>query len=274
MENLTLAELLETLVAFSATWGLSVLGALAVLIIGRWIAGRVRKGLHEHLDRAGMEPMLIPFAATMVYWGLMTFVMIAVLGLFGVPTASFIAVLGAAGLAVGLALQGTLSNFASGVMILTFRPFQVGDWVEAAGEAGTIQEVGIFSTSLNRGDNVAVTIPNGQIYGETIRNYSRNDTRRIDLVMGVGYEDDLGLARETILGILASDERVLDDPEPLVAVDSLGDSSVNFVVRPWCVTSDYWALRRDLTHRMKVELEAAGCSIPFPQRDVHLHQVA
>jgi small conductance mechanosensitive channel len=199
-------------------------------------------------------------------------VVIAVLSLFGIETTSLIAVLGAAGLAVGLALQGTLSNFASGVMLLLFRPFKVGDYVEIAGEGGSVQEIGIFSTQLHTPDNVKIAIPNSAVYGQTIKNYSANDTRRNDLVIGISYDDDIARAVETIQRILAADSRVLEDPEPVVAVADLADSSVNLVVRPWCAGSDYWPLRFDLTRQIKEELEAAGCSIPYPQRDVHLYQ--
>jgi small conductance mechanosensitive channel len=264
----TLQNLTDILVEF----GLSALGALAVLVIGIWIARRIRTALRTNLGKAGLDPILITFTASLIYWGLVAFVVVAVLGIFGVPTASFIAVLGAAGLAVGLALQGTLSNFASGVMILIFRPFTVGHWVEVGGVAGSVREIGIFSTVLFTGDNVKVVVPNSQVYGQTMKNYTANETRRIDLVMGVSYDDDLQVAQDTILKTLRSDERVLEDPAPTVAVSELGDSSVDFVVRPWCNTGDYWALRWDLTRRLKEKLEAAGCSIPYPQRDVHLHQ--
>jgi small conductance mechanosensitive channel len=265
-------DTLQSLTELMAEWGLSALGAIAVLILGSWIARRIRALLRHRLGKAELDPMLVPFAASLVYWGLMAFVVIAVLGIFGVPTASFIAVVGAAGLAVGLALQGTLSNFASGVMILMFRPFKVGNWVEVAGVAGTVKEIGLFSTVVFSGDNVKVVVPNSQVYGQTLKNFSANDTRRIDLVMGVGYDDDLQVAQDTMLRVLGSEDRVLDNPAPTVAVHELGDSSVDFVVRPWCRASEYWPLRWHLTRRLKEELEAAGCSIPYPQRDVHLHQ--
>ena len=195
MDNLDLFTILETLAAFATAWGLRAVGALAVLIMGRWVAGRVGNLAREALGRTAMEPMLIPFTSAIIYWGLMAFVIIAVLGLFGVPTASFVAVLGATGLAIGLALQGTLAHFASGVMILTFRPFVVGQVVQVGGTVGTVAEVGLFSTSLNTSDNVRVIVPNSQIYGQTIKNYSLNETRRIDLVVGVGYDDDIEVAR-------------------------------------------------------------------------------
>ncbi len=265
-----LGTAMETTSNLVAQWGLSVVGALFVLVVGLWVAKRIRSGVRAGLGRQGLDPTLVPFIAALIYWGLVAFVLIAVLGIFGIPTASFIAVLGAAGLAVGLALQGTLSNFASGVMILIFRPFSVGNWVEVGGVAGSVREIGIFSTILHTGDNVKVVVPNSQVYGQTVKNFSANDTRRIDLIMGVGYDDDLQVAQDTILQVLSGDERILEDPAPTVAVHALGDSSVDFVVRPWCKASDYWPLRWHLLRQLKERLEAAGCSIPYPQRDVHL----
>lgn len=263
---------LNTLVEYVTEFGLSALGALTVFLLGRWVATRIQTALQKNLGRTGLDPTLIPFLSGLAYWGLMVFVVLAVLNLFGVQTASAIAVLGAAGLAVGLALQGTLANFASGVMLLTFRPFVVGNWVDVAGASGTVQEVGLFFTVLHSGDNVRVTIPNSQVFEETIRNFSANPTRRVDLVVGVSYSDDLKVAQEVLERVIAADGRVLPEPEPLIAVDELADSSVNFVVRPWCRAEDYWGLRRDLIRTFKEELEAAGCSIPYPQTDVHLHK--
>jgi small conductance mechanosensitive channel len=265
-------DLVQTIVTLVSTWGLQVIGALAVLIVGRVVAGSLRRMTRRALERAELEPVLVPFFANGVYYLTLAAVVIAVLSLFGIETTSLIAVLGAAGLAVGLALQGTLSNFAAGVMLLIFRPFKVGDYVEVAGEAGSVQEVGVFSSTLHTPDNVKVTIPNSAVYGQTIKNYSANDTRRNDLVIGISYDDDIARAIETICQILAADSRVLEDPKPTVAVADLADSSVNLVVRPWCAGGDYWALRFDLTRKIKEELEAAGCSIPYPQRDLHLHQ--
>ncbi|HSR40680.1 MAG TPA: mechanosensitive ion channel domain-containing protein, partial [Longimicrobiales bacterium] len=179
-------------------------------------------------------------------------------------------ILGAAGLAVGLAFQGTFSNFASGVMLLLFRPISVGDFVEVGGSTGTVRSIGIFSTSMDTPDNVRVILPSSAVFGETIQNFSVNENRRIDLVVGVGYDDDLQRAKDTILRVLKDEERVLPDPEPVVAVSQMADSSVNFVVRPWVRAQDYWATRWDLTRALKEELEAAGLSIPYPQRDLHL----
>ena len=266
-------RLWEGLAGLLSVWGVKVLGALAVLIIGRMAAGWARGLVRKALIRAKFDETLIPFFASMVYYLLLVFVAVAVLGLFGVPTASVIAVLGAAGLALGLALQGTLSNFASGVMLLIFRPFGVGDFVEVAGISGTVKGLRIFDTVLDTPDNKRITIPNGSVYGSTITNYSANDTRRVDLVIGVSYDDDLSKAQQVIERIVHADDRVLKDPAPTIAVSELGACSVDFVVRPWCAKGDYWPLRFDLTRRLKDELEAAGCSIPYPQQDVHLHQL-
>lgn len=265
-------DAVDVIVALLSTWGLQVLGALAVLIIGRWIAGRIRKAVRRSLERAGTDTTLVPFFASFAYYTVIAVVLIAVLNLFGVQTTSLIAVLGAAGLAVGLALQGTLSNFAAGVMLLGFRPFRVGDYVDIAGTAGSVSEIGLFTVTLNTPDNVRIIVPNSSVYGQTISNYAANPTRRNDLVVGISYGDDIGKAIATIEKILADDPRVLKDPAPVVATSELGDSSVNIVVRPWCTKEDYWPLRFDLTRRIKEGIEAAGCSIPFPQRDVHLFQ--
>lgn len=256
-------------IALVSTWGLRVIGALAVLIIGRWIAGRFRKSVARALERGKIDATLVPFLSAMVYYLILAAVLIAVLNLFGIQTTSLIAVLGAAGLAVGLALQGTLSNFAAGTMLLIFRPFRTGDYVEVGGTAGSVAEIGLFTTILNTPDNVRIIVPNSAVNGETIRNYSANDTRRNDIEIGVSYDDDIGKAIEVIRGVLDADTRVLTDPAPVVAVAGLGDSSVDLVVRPWCKKEDYWGLRFDLIRGLKEKLEEAGCSIPFPQRDVH-----
>lgn len=259
---------------FLTEWGLKVVGAIAVLIIGRMVAGMIRSGIRKAMTKAEVDATLIPFVASLVYYLVLAVVIIAVLSLFGIQTTSLIAVLGAAGLAVGLALQGTLSNFAAGVMLLLFRPFKVGDWVEIGGIAGSVIAVRIFSTILKTGDNIMITVPNAQVWGGTIKNYNGFDTRRIDLVMGIDYGDDIQVAMETIGKIVNADDRVLAEPAPLIAVSNLGDSAVEIVVRPWVSGADYWGVRFDLTRQLKEGLEAAGCSFPFPQQDVHMHQVS
>ena len=272
MNELDFQGLLNTVVNLVGSWGLKVLGAIAVLVIGRWVARRLRTVMIRVLTAREIDATLVPFLAGIVHYLIVAFVAVAALGMVGVQTASMVAVLGAAGLAVGLALQGTLSNFAAGVMLLVFRPFKVGDYVEAGGTAGSVEAVGLFSTTLNTPDNVKIIVPNGAVFGSTIKNYAANDTRRNDMVVGISYDDDIGLALKTIHGLLDADERVLKDPAPVVAVSELGDSSVNIVVRPWCAKGDYWGLRFDLLRSFKEQLEAAGCSIPYPQTDVHLFQ--
>ncbi len=264
--------LLGLLFTTVASWTPKILGALAVLVLGWIFASWAKRLTFKALGRSHVDPMLVPFVAGVVHVGLIALVALATVSALGVNTTSFVAVLGAAGLAIALAFQGTFSNFAAGVMLLTFRPFKVGDYVEVAGHGGSVKEVGIFTCMLATPDNVQIRVPNSRIFGETIKNFSANDTRRIDLVIGVGYDDDLGVAVRTCMDVIAADGRVLEEPRPVVAVSELGDSSVNLVVRPWVNASDYWPTRWDLTRALKENLEAAGCSIPFPQRDVHLFQ--
>ena len=254
-------------------WGIKVVGAIVVLVIGRWAAGWVRKIVRTMAVRIDLDPTLAPFLASLAYYAVIAMVLIAVLGMIGIETASLLTVLGASALAIGLAMQGTLSNVAAGVMLLLFRPFKVGDSVDIGGTRGKVMEVRLFSTCLSTSDNVEITVPNAQIFGNTIKNFSANDTRRNDIVVGISYDDDIGVAIQTIKDVLARDDRVLPDPEPLVAVLEMGDSSVNIGVRPWSTTADYWGLRYDLMRALKEQLETAGCSIPYPQTDVHLHQV-
>lgn len=272
-EGLDVAALVDQLVQVGATYGLKVIGAIAVLVIGRMIASAARRTMTRVLTARGMDPTLIPFLASLVYWALIAIVVVAVLQAFGINAAGLIAILGAAGLAVGLALQGTLANFASGVMLLIFRPFGVGDLIEAGGTSGVVESIGLFATTLNSLDNVRIVVPNGEVYGQTIQNFTANDTRRIDLTIGVSYGDDLGKAKDAITKIVTADPRVLADPAPDVEVFELGGSSVDFVVRPWVKTPDYWPARFALTRALKEGVEAAGLSFPYPQQDVHMHQV-
>lgn len=254
-----------------SSWGLNVLGALAVLVVGLIVAKLARRLVARLLARAGTDASLVPFLSSLAYYALVAFVVIAVLGLFGIPTASFVAVLGAAGLAVGLALQGTLSNFAAGVMLLGFRPFKVGDYVEAGGCEGVVREIGVFASTLDTLDEVAVVLPNASIWGATIRNFTENPKRRNDMAVGISYGDDIERAKASIRRTLEADPRVMRDPAPLVVVSGLGDSSVDLLVAPYCTPDDYWDLRFDMLQKIKENLEADGCSIPFPQRDVHVY---
>jgi small conductance mechanosensitive channel len=263
--------IIEALAGLVTQYGLRVVGAIVVLVVGWLVAKTVRGWTRRLLTRSNTDATLVPFVSNLVYYLLLTFVVVAVLGLFGIPTTSFIAVLGAAGLAVGLALQGTLSNFAAGVMLLVFRPFKVDDFIEAGGATGKVIEIGIFSTTLHTPDNVRIVIPNSGVYGGMVKNFSANDTRRNDLVVGISYDDDIGKAIDTIRGVIDADSRVLPEPAPQIAVSEMADSSVNLVVRPWCRAEDYWPMRFDLTRALKEQLEAAGCSIPYPQTDVHVH---
>ena len=270
--DLNLEGLLQLAAEQVVAWAPRIAGALAVLFFGWIFAGWIKRFARKALARTQADPVLIPFLSGVLYVGIIAMVGIAAVGVVGIPAASFVAVIGAAGLAIALAFQGTFSNFAAGVMLLTFRPFKLGDFVEVGGQSGTVKEIGIFSTLMATPDNIQIRVPNSGVFGETMKNYSANDTRRIDLVVGVGYDDDLGVAIRTCQDVLAADPRVLDEPATQVAVSEMGDSSVNMVVRPWVKTEDYWATRFDLTRALKEQLEAAGCSIPYPQRDVHLFQ--
>jgi small conductance mechanosensitive channel len=249
-----------------------VLGAVAVLVIGFFVARLFRSWVRRGLNRSRIDATLTPFLTTLVYYALVAIVVVAVLGLFGIQTASIVAILGAAAFAVGLALQGTLSHFASGVMLLAFRPFRIGDFVETSDTKGTVQEIGIFMTHLNTPDNVRVIVPNASIFGKIIKNYATNDIRRVDMVLGVSYTDDIGMAMGTIQRVLKDSPMVLAEPETVVEVVELGDSSVNLAVRPWVKKDDYWTVWFQMHRELKLALEAAGCAIPFPQRDVHLFQ--
>ncbi len=270
LETQPIHEFLGTGAELLSTWGLSVAGAIAVFIVGRWIAALLRRNALRAMQRSKLDPSLVPFFASAVYYVALTVVVIAVLNLFGVQTASLVAVLGAAGLAVGLALQGSLSNFSAGVMLLVLRPIRVGDFVEVSGTAGSVLEIGLFTTILNTSDNIRIVVPNSNINGQTIKNYSFNETRRNDMVIGISYDDDIGKAIGVIRAVLDAEERVLKDPVPTIGVVELADSSVNLTVRPWCQRTDYFSLRLALHRELKEKLEAAGCSLPYPQQDVHL----
>lgn len=268
----TLERIIKTLVDFASVYGLRVIGAILILIVGRLIAGQLRRVIRKLGDARHWDPGLTSFLASLVYFLVMAFVLISMLGSFGVQTASLVAVLGAASFAVGLALQGSLSNFASGVMLLFFRPFKVGDYVDVAGVAGSVKSIAIFTTTLATPDNVRIEVPNSKIYGDIIKNFGGYDTRRIDLTVGISYHDDMARAIEAIRTVVARDSRVLPEPAPMIAVAELGDSSVKLVVRPWVKSADYWAVRFDLIAAIKNALDAAGIEIPFPQRAVTMVQ--
>ncbi len=268
-----ISNLQETMMPYIVEYGLDLVGAILILIIGwiaaNWVQKKVRKWgkKSEKLD----ETLTTIFAKTAKVI-IMVVVVIAVLQQFGVQTASLLAVVGAAGLAIGLALQGTLSDVAAGIMILIMRPFKMGDAVEVAGTTGVVDEIGLVLTKMNTFDNVAMYMPNSDIWGGKILNYATNDIRRVDMVFGFGYDDNMDRAMEIAREILEADERVLEDPAPQIAVSELGDSSVNIIVRPWTSKEDYWALKFDVTKRIKERYDEEGLSIPYPQRDVHLFQ--
>ncbi len=264
-------KMIEHVIEVTFDYGLEVLGAIVMLVVGWTVAGWVRRVIRRTLDRVpAMDETLKPFIANLVRYAVLVFVLIAVLNQFGIQTTSIIAVLAAAGLAIGLALQGMLANVASGVMLLFLRPFNVGEYVEAAGIAGTVAEIGLFNTEIRTSAGPVLVVPNSKIWDGPITNFSRNPTRRFDLAVGIGYDDDVDGALALLMGLMTGDGRVLDDPEPLVVVMELGDSAVIIKLRAWTQSGDYWATVWDMNKAIKTELQAAGYSIPFPQRDVHI----
>lgn len=266
-----LEEMSQVLIETIAAYGLNVVGAIAILVAG-WIAGGwARRVVANALKKTGkIDQMIQEFLANAVRYAILIFTLLAVLSRFGIETTSFIAILGATGLAIGLAMQGALSNVAAGVMILFFRPFKVGDFIEGAGQSGTVKSVSLFLTYLNTPDNVEIILPNTQLWNAAIKNYSFNSSRRLDLMFGIGYGDDIDKAIGLIGEIIGSDERCQKDPEPLIVVGNLGDNSVDIIVRVWCKSGDYWDLKWHMLKTVKQTFDKEGISIPYPQRDVHL----
>jgi len=267
MENI-----IKQLQAVVAQYGLQVLGALATVIIGIWLAKILSKSLGKVLNKKSVDQTLVKFVVSLVKIALITFVIISAASQVGIQTASFVAVIGAAGLAIGFALQGSLSNLAAGVMLIIFKPIKVGDYIDGGGSAGSVESVGIFITTLITPDNKVVYIPNSTLTGGNIINYSAKDSRRVDMVFGIGYSDDIDKAKNVIQSVLNSDSRILKDPAPQIVVSELGDSSVNFNVRPWVNTPDYWGVFFETTEQIKKKFDEQNISIPFPQRDVHMIQ--
>ena len=264
MLDIDKAQLFAFYSKFIAPWSVKILIALVIFLIGQLIAKIIARVLGKVLTHTKLDKILVAFIQSLVNALLLVFVIVAALDQLGVNTNSVIAVLGAAGLAIGLALQGSLQNFAAGFMLLIFRPFKGGDFVEAAGTAGIIEKIGIFSTTLHTGDNKEVIIPNGSIYSSNIVNYSKRPTRRIDMIFSIGYEDDIRAARDIIAAILKDEPRILPEPTPLIAVGELAVNSVNFFVRPWVKTDDYWDVKFALTEKIKLAFDANGITIPFP----------
>ncbi|MCM8812854.1 MAG: mechanosensitive ion channel [Candidatus Omnitrophica bacterium] len=265
-------QMIEKIMTFGALYGARILGAVIIFIIGKWAVHLAVSLIENLMSRAHAEKTLTSFVRNIAKFGLMAMVVIAALNTLGVQTASLVAVIGAAGLAVGLALQGSLSNFSAGVILIVLKPFKVGDFISAGGAMGTVEEIQIFNTILNSPDNRRQFVPNAKITGDSIVNFSAIERRRIDLVFSISYKDDMKKAKEVLLQVVNADSRVLKDPAPLVAVSELGDSGINLVCRPWVKPADYWAVYFDAVEKGKLALEKAGCTIPFPQRDIHLYQ--
>lgn len=254
-------------------YGTNIIEAVLILVIGLWVAGRVASWIRKSLGKTErVDATLKPLFSSIARYVIVTITVIAILNQFGVQTASIIAILGAAGLAIGLSLQGTLQNIAAGIMLLILRPFKVGDFVDAGPVSATVDEIGLFTTQFTTVDGVYVSCPNSALWNSKIVNYSRNDRRRMDLVIGISYDDDIGKAMDVLARLMQADDRALKDPAPAVMVSNLGDSSVDITMRVWAKGSDFWGLKADLTRQAKESIEAAGMSIPYPQSDVHMIQ--
>ncbi|MBW2606346.1 MAG: mechanosensitive ion channel [Deltaproteobacteria bacterium] len=260
----------DQLMIFVTMYGLKIIGAILILILGRFAAGIGRRVIVKALEKSKTDPAVTSFVGSLTYFLILTFAVLAALAKFGIQTASFIAVLGAAGFAIGFALQGSLANFAAGVLILVLRPFKIGDYIDSAGVAGTVKDIQLFITVLATPDNVKILVPNGKIFGDVIKNISAYNTRRVDLVIGIGYTSDIQKAYDIMMNLIKEDSRILSDPATQIAVSELADSSVNFVVRPWVKKEDYWNVKCDLIRKIKETFDENGIEIPFPQQVVHM----
>jgi small conductance mechanosensitive channel len=266
--EVSLAELQE----LATVWGMKVIAAIAIVVVGRWVAKLLRSLARKAMSKGKLDETIVGFVGNILYVAVLAFVIVAALSQVGIQTASFIAVVGAAGLAIGLALQGSLSNFAAGVLMAVFRPFKVGDFIEAGGTAGIVEEIQIFTTQLRSPDNKTIIIPNSAILGGNIVNYSTKETRRVDVVAGIGYGDDIDAAKAILREIVEADARILKEPETAIVLTELADSSVNITVRAWVNSADYWGVYSDTLEAIKKRFDAEGINIPFPQRDVHIYQ--
>ena len=255
------------------SWAINLVLAVIIFVVGKWIAGRVQSTLEKILRKRQVEEVLVDFLGNIASALVIIVAVVAAFDTLGIPATSFMAIIGAAGLAIGLALKDSLSNFASGVMLVLFQPFTKGDFIEAGGVTGIVEEIHLVSTLLTTGDNKLITVPNALMYTGTITNFSAKDTRRVDMVIGVGYNDDLKVAADVLARVCRDHPKVMDTPATKIFINNLGASSVDFVVRPWTKSEDYWPVLADVLETAKIELEAAGCNIPYPQTDVHLHQV-
>ncbi|MBL4783652.1 MAG: mechanosensitive ion channel [Porticoccaceae bacterium] len=270
MDNLLSDDIITQIQELLAVYGLKVIAALAIFIIGKIIAKIIARGIAKAMTKAKSDPILVSFTTHLIYVALLAFIIIASLGQLGIQTTSLIAIIGAAGLAVGLALQGSLSNFAAGVLMIIFRPFKQGDYIDGAGVSGTVEEMHIFNTVLRTADNKTIIVPNARLMNDNITNYSTKPTRRVDFVFSIGYDDDLRKAKQLLEDILSADERILKDPAATIVILELADSSVNIAVRPWVKSSDSWSVRCDIIERVKLTFDKEGISFPYPQQDVHI----
>lgn len=268
--EINIDKIIETLTLWVTTYSIKILAALLIFLIGKWLCRKITNLLSKLLEKNNIDITLIRFLDSIVYYALLIVVLIAAAGQLGINTTSFLTIVGAAGLAVGLALKDSLSNFASGVMLIMFRPYRVGDFVSVGGVSGTVKSIDIFNTTIHSPDNQKYIVPNANITTDVITNVTANDTRRVDLVIGIGYDDDIAKAKNILKDIIKNEKRILEDPATNIAVSELADSSVNFVVRPWVKTSEYWDVYFDLTEKIKVTFDKEGISIPYPQQDVHL----
>ncbi|EIM65404.1 mechanosensitive ion channel family protein [Desulfobacter postgatei] len=272
LKQINIEKYIETLTYWVTTYSVKIIAALLILVIGKWLARRITNLITKLMEKNKIDITLVRFFDSILYYTFMVMIVIAAAGQLGINTTSFLTIVGAAGLAIGLALKDSLGNFASGVMLVLFRPYKVNDFVDIGGVAGNVVSISLFTTELSTGDNQKVIVPNASITSNVITNVTANPTRRVDLVIGIGYDDDIKKAKEVIQGVLAEEKRILPTPAPLIAVSELADSSVNFVVRPWVKTGDYWGVYFALHENIKLALDANGISIPFPQHDVHMYR--
>lgn len=264
-----ISKYIDMVMVYLSEYGLKVVAAILIFVVGKWAVGKLTIISKKLMEKAKIEQTLVELAESLIYFILLLAVVLASLNTLGVNTTSFVAVFGAAGLAIGLALQGSLSNIGAAVLIILFRPFKVGDYVEAGGASGVVEDINLFSTTIAPVDNRVIIVPNSAIIGKNIVNFSQKSQRRVDLTFGIGYDDDLKLAKEVLMELMMSDERVLKETEPFVAVGELGDNSVNLITRVWTKTEDYWAVRFDMIEKVKLTFDEKGISFPYPQLDVH-----
>ena len=267
---MNIEKLIETITVWATTYSVKIIAAILIFLIGKWIARKIAKLITRLIEKNNVDVTLVKFFENIIYYSLLVVVIISAAGQLGINTTSFLTIVGAAGLAIGLALKDSLSNFASGVMLIMFHPYRVGDFIDTAGVSGSVMDIALFNTTLHTPDNQKVIIPNSKITSDVITNVTANDTRRIDLVIGIGYDDDIKKAKGILEGIIKEETRVLDTPATNIAVSELADSSVNFVVRPWIKTSDYWDVYFALTEKIKTVFDKEGISIPYPQQDLHI----